>query len=461
MSSGGVVDREAIAAAFDALDAAVDGVLDLSFDALSTPERFALLGRCERVRRRLPAIEHDMINQLARQATPEELGGRLSHALAERTLISRAAAARRIREAADLGQRHGLTGEPLPAALAATAAGQRAGRLGTEHVAVIRRFSHQLPGWVDGPTRQHAEAHLARLGAQFRPDQLAGLADKLADCLNPDGTYTDDDRARRRGLTLGNQEADGMSALRGWLTPELRATLEAVLAKLAAPGMCNPNDDTPIIDGAPSQHAIDGDPRSPAQRQHDALNAALRALLASGDLGQHNGLPASIIVTTTLTELQAATGKGLTGGGTLLPISDVIRLARHAHHYLAIFDKGKALALYHTKRLASPAQRIVLYAKDRGCSAPGCNVPGYYSEVHHVTDYATCRTTDVNNLTFACGPQHRLLKPHGWTTRKRANGDTEWIPPPHLDQGQPRTNTFHHPEKLLCDEDDESNGDAA
>jgi Domain of unknown function (DUF222) len=43
-------------------------------------------------------------------------------------------------------------------------------------------------------------------------------------------------------------------------------------------------------------------------------------------------------------------------------MSDVIRLASHAHHYLAIFDKGKALALYHTKRLASPAQRIVLHA---------------------------------------------------------------------------------------------------
>jgi hypothetical protein len=86
--------------------------------------------------------------------------------------------------------------------------------------------------------------------------------------------------------------------------------------------------------------------------------------LAAGILGQHNGLPASIVVTTTLRELKAATGRGLTGGATLLPMSDVIRLASHAHHYLAIFDKGKALALYHTKRLASPAQRIVLYAKE-------------------------------------------------------------------------------------------------
>ncbi|WP_156748728.1 HNH endonuclease signature motif containing protein, partial [Mycobacterium sp. 1165196.3] len=253
---------------------------------------------------------------------------------------------------------------------------------------------------------------------------------------------------------LGNQQPDGMSPLRGWLTPEARATLEAVLAKLAAPGMCNPDDDTPCVDGSPSEQVIERDSRSTTQRNHDALKAALRGLLASGNLGQHNGLPASIIVTTTLADLEAAAGRGLTGGGTLLPMSNVIRLARHAHHYLAIFDNGKALALYHTKRLASPGQRIMLYAKDRGCSSPGCTVGGYYCEVHHVTDYSKCHTTDVNNLTFACGPHHRLLRPGGWTTRTNTHGDTQWKPPPHLDTGQPRTNTFHHPEKLLRDGDD-------
>jgi Domain of unknown function (DUF222) len=459
MSSGAVVDREAVTAAFDALDAALDGVAALDCEPLTTPERFGLLERCERVRRRLPAVEHPLINQLARQAAPEELGGKLSHAVAEWTLISRAEASRRIREAADLGARRALTGEPLAPVMAATAAAQRAGRLGAGQVAVIRRFCHQLPGWVDEATRGCAEADLARKGSQFRPEQLAGMAERIADCLNPDGTYSDDDRARRRGLTLGKQEADGMSALRGWLTPEARASLEAVLAKLAAPGMCNPLDQTAVVDGAATQQEVDRDSRSPAQRNHDALTAALRALLASGKLGQHNGLPASIIVTTTLAELEAAAGKGLTGGGSILPMSDVIRLARHAHQYLAIFDKGKALALYHTKRLASPGQRIVLYAKDRGCSAPGCDVAGYYCEVHHITDYAKCHTTDVNDLTFGCGPQHRLLKPGGWTTRKRANGDTEWIPPPHLDRGQPRTNTFHHPERLLADSDSDSDSD--
>lgn len=432
----------------------MDRLLAYDCEALTTPELLAWLERVEKVRRRLPSLEHAVVNALARQATPEELGGKLSHAIAGAALISRTEASRRVREAADLGPRHGLTGERLPAMLANTADGQKRGTLGAGQVAAIRSFHHRLPGWVDQDTREAAEADLARWGAQLRPEELAGLADQLADAINPDGSYTDEDRARRRGLTLGPQGEDKMSALRGWVTPELRATLEAVWAKLAAPGMCNPLDDKPCVDGPPSQQAIDNDTRSAAQRHHDGLLAGLRALLASTELGQHNGLPASIIVTTTLAELEAAAGRGLTGGGTLLPMSDVIRLARHAHHYLAIFHNGKTLALYHTKRLASPAQRIVLYAKDRGCSAPGCTVPGYYSEVHHVTDWAKCHRTDIDDLTFGCGPHHRLLQPGGWTTRKNARGDTEWLPPPHLQRGQPRTNAYWHPEKLLRTEDD-------
>ncbi|EUA65686.1 hypothetical protein I553_8134 [Mycobacterium xenopi 4042] len=91
------------------------------------------------------------------------------------------------------------------------------------------------------------------MGEQFRPDQLAKLADKLADCLNPDGQFSDEDRARRRGLTLGKQDIDGMSPIRGWLTPAMRATVEAVLAKLAAPGMANPYDEKPVVDGTPAK----------------------------------------------------------------------------------------------------------------------------------------------------------------------------------------------------------------
>jgi hypothetical protein len=445
-------DRDEVAEAFDALDAAMSGVCALSFDALTTPERLNFLERLEVVARQVPVPGHTLINQLVEQAGEEELGNRLSRALADRLRITRGEAARRVAEAGDLGERRALTGEALPPLLTATAQAQRAGLVGGAHVEVIRKFLHRLPGFVDIETREKAEAHLATLATGFRPDQLDKLADRLTDCVNPDGEFSDEDRARRRGLTMTKQDTDGMSRLSGWVTPELRATLEAVWAKLAAPGMCNPADQAPVIDGAASEDAVRRDTRSNAQRHHDALNAALRAVLASGELGQHNGLPATIIVSTTLKELEAASGRALTGGGTLLPISDVIRLAGHAHHYLAIFDKGKAIALYHTKRLASPGQRIALYAKEHGCTRPGCDVPGYRSEVHHVNPWTETHYTDVNELTLACTPDHKLME-KGWTTRKNVRGDTEWIPPPHLDHGQPRVNTFHHPEKLLAEDD--------
>jgi hypothetical protein len=444
--------REEVVEVFDALEAGFKRALDLQCHALTTPERLALLQRCEQIRRLLPAVEHPVINQLSDQADQSELGGKLAPALANRLRITRAEASRRIHEAADLGERRALNGEPLPPVLPATAKAQRNGDLGAGHVAVIRSFWHRLPDFVDIGTRARAEAQLARLAGEHRPDELAKLADTLTDCLNPDGDFTEHDRARRRGITLGRQDIDGMSPISGYLNPEARATIDAVFAKLAAPGMCNSADETPCVRGTPSQAAIQGDTRNAGQRHHDALLALARHALASGSLGQHNGLPASIIVTTTLQELEAGAGKALTGGGTLLPLSDVIRLAGHAHHYLAIFNKGKALALYHTKRLASPAQRIVLYAKDRGCSFPGCSVPGYLCEVHHCNRYATNPVTDVNDLTFGCGPNHKLAE-QGWTTRKNAHGHTEWIPPPHLDHGQPRTNTYHHPEKLLRDDD--------
>ncbi|MES3649891.1 DUF222 domain-containing protein, partial [Mycobacterium intracellulare] len=280
MSSTGLPDVDAV---FDALDAEVDRACALVLDALTVQQQLAVLERCERLRRRIPVIEHPLLNSLARRAPLQELGGGLAHALTERTLISRHEASRRIKEARDLGPRHGLTGEPLPPVLAATAAAQRAGDLGAGQVAVIRKFYYQLPGWVSAAAREFAEAQLAGFGTQFGPEHLKELARGLTDALNPDGTFTDEDRARSRGVTLGNQQADGMSELRGLITPELRATLEAVEAKLGAPGMCNPLDDIPCVEGTPSQAAIDRDTRSAAQRGHDALLAGLRGLLASGE----------------------------------------------------------------------------------------------------------------------------------------------------------------------------------
>ena len=198
---------------------------------------------------------------------------------------------------------------------AATSAAQRAGELSTAHVKVIRSFLRRLPADAPLAERDAAEAQLAAPATRYRPDQLVAAAETLTDELARDG-YTDADRAARRKLTLGKQDAAGMSPIRGWLTPEARAILDAVFAKWAAPGMCNRDDLTPTLDGAPSREAIAADTRSAGQRNHGALAALGRAMLASGQLGQHNGLPATIIVSASLSDLHADTGKASLVDGT-------------------------------------------------------------------------------------------------------------------------------------------------
>ena len=79
---------------------------------------------------------------------------------------------------------------------------------------------------------------------------------------------------------------------------------------------------------------------------HGAANALVRGQLGNPKLRAHNGLPATVIVSTTLQELAAAAGQAVTGGGTLLPMRDLIRMGRHAYHYLAVFDEHQSRPLY-------------------------------------------------------------------------------------------------------------------
>ncbi len=139
----------------------------------------------------------------------------------------------------------------------------------------------------------------------------------------------------------------------------------------------------------------------------------------------------------------------------------------HANHYLAVFDNatGSALDLFRTKRTASPEQRIMLIARDGGCTKPCCTVGAYGSQVHHVvTDWARGGNTNINELGLACGPDNRSVNPDdptAWTTRINTRGEVEWIPPEHLDTGQTRVNTYHRPERLLRPPEEPENGSAA
>jgi hypothetical protein len=441
-----------VSAALDALDAADTAIRGLKFAGLSPVVRLRALERMEASRRRQIAVGHDVIASLDKE-DPVDIGGPVHKVVADWLRINCAEACRRLRDAKQLSPRLTLTGQELPPELPATAEAWRDGLLDGQHVRVIQTFVGDLPDVIPVETVEKAERFLARQAMKLRPDQLQKVAHQCALRINPDGKFSESDRARQRGFTWCGQRLDGMSIGKLVASPELRANLDAWLARFAAPGMCNPDDQTPCVEGEPPAEAAGRDLRSHAQRQHDALNALVRGQLGDPKLGVHNGLPVTVIVSTTLQELTSGEGRAVTGGGTLLPMRDVIRMASHAYHYLAVFDEHSSRPLYlgRSRRIASPDQRIVLYAKDRGCTHPGCDVPGYWSEVHHIDDWASGGLTNADRLTFTCPPNHKLVE-KGWRTRKLPNGRTEWIPPPQLDRGA-RTNDYHHPERLFDDDE--------
>jgi len=416
------------------IDAALDALFEVDLAGLSAGDLVRLAGRVERLVRRHGVWRSDVALEVQRRPVAE-VGGAAHKVFADWLRITPAEARRRLNQAEPLAPRRALTGEPLPPRQPVTAEAWRAGELDVEHVRIIQRFLAELPVAIAVCEREKAEAFLAEQARQLRPDQLAKLAERLALVLNPDGVFSDADRALRRGFSWGPQRSDGMSIGRLCATPALRAELDALFAKFAAPGRCNPADQTPLVDGEPSQARIDADYRSVPQRQHDALSALARSLLGNPKLGRHRGLPVTVIVSADLRDLQAVSGVATTAGGTLLPMSDLLRMATHSYHYLTVFDgvSGRSLWLGRTKRIASADQRIVLHERDRGCSFPGCTVPGYGCQVHHAErDWADGGVTDVDDLALACGPHNRFITHGGWLTRKQRDGTTAWLPPPGL-----------------------------
>jgi hypothetical protein len=97
---------------------------------------------------------------------------------------------------------------------------------------------------------------------------------------------------------------------------------------------------------------------------------------------------------------------------------------------------------------------VAISSRNENCA------PAYHSEVHHRTaDWAAGGLTDIDDETLACGTDNRRVTPGGWTTRKRKDGRTEWIPPPNLDTGQTRVNNYHHPQRYLIPDDGDDAGD--
>ena len=157
---------------------------------------------------------------------------------------------------------------------------------GLRSKALTKSEALQLAKWTQAiPAEFRAQAEGILVAAARAGADLRALAQICAEIRSrtvppdPDGNDPALDRALFLDTTL-----DGAGVLRGDLTPECAAMVQAVLDALSAPA------------GA-------GDLRTKPQRYHDALAEAMKRLLASGLLPARAGQPVKALVHMTFADL--------------------------------------------------------------------------------------------------------------------------------------------------------------
>ncbi|WP_440712066.1 DUF222 domain-containing protein [Gordonia sp. FQ] len=362
-----------------------------------------------------------------------------------------------------LAHRTALTGETLDPVMPAAAVAVADGLISARHVEVISAVLAKIPECLGPQVIADAEERLVQAAKDLNPKDLARVGAHLLAYLNPDGDYTDpEDRQRRRDLTVYGQDDDLMSEIDGHLTPSARAKLDLILTTWAAPGVNNPADpDSPHPAGdEPDADALaaarERDTRAPGQRRHDAFEAALDFVIAHGGLGKPGTISTDLVITVSDADLARHAGIAQSATGTLIPVSDLIELAsrNQARPYLAVFRDHTSQPLYlgRGRRSASKAQRLMLFARDRGCTAPACDMPFARTEAHHSPRWENDGRTDIDALGAACGGHNRAEGPlpGHWTTdilhTGRDAGRMVWRP-----TGARRPwnlNPLHHPQRL-------------
>lgn len=294
------------------------------------------------------------------------------------------------------------------------------------------------------------------------PDNLRRLGNHLIEVLAPDlDDHFDPESFARRSMTM-SVDSTGMVFGDYQLDPVAGAALKAILDPLSAPRPVQRDDDGNVVVR---------DPRTPEQRRADALSELVHAASPvaaahTGNAGARNDAPrdsssdgphatsesnSTSDPTAKLFELETNGSTGAVGPskasrlrpgrrptritvvttaekikGTdrtpsyCFPTGDISpgtlsRLACDATFERLVLDaKGAVLDLGIAVRLASPAQKRAIIARDKGCVFPGCNRPATWCDVHHVLWYSKGGPTDVGNMALLCTEHHTLVHTGRW-----------------------------------------------
>jgi len=263
----------------------------------------------------------------------------------------------------------------------------------------LGRVEHDLaPG-----KREEALASLTLMAQTGYNANVVAVGRMLMALVGADRALEDDEAALKTlsSVRLSPLE-NGMTAISGQLDPEAAAVLSAALDPLSAPNPCTENGGRDL--------------RPADQRRAEALIEVCRRAAAAGGAAPAT-TKAQVVVTIDLDTLKdAIRGAGRTHSGAVLSPATVRRLACDASIIpMVLGSQGQPLDLGRTRRLVTPALLAALWARDRGCTFPGCGRPPQWCDAHHVRHWADGGHTALTNLTLLCAHHHTWVHQHDLT----------------------------------------------
>jgi hypothetical protein len=177
--------------------------------------------------------------------------------------------------------------------------------------------------------------------------------------------------------------------------------------------------------GQPAAH--DQDERTMDQRRADAL-----VTLLLGETGEGAGGPAVQVTVALSTLLGLDRQPGELAGYGPIPASLARRIANDPNGtWRRLVTDNYGQLLDYGRRTYRPPAALAdhVRARDRTCRFPTCNRRAQRCDLDHPVPWHAGGATSEANLQAVCPRQHQHKHDAGWTTRRHADGSTEWISP--------------------------------
>ena len=248
--------------------------------------------------------------------------------------------------------------------------------------------AEQLAGTINEPPSGADDRHLDELvdackGAS--PKDARDAANLFATTFTPETDEEAADRRHRaRSLNFGASE-DGMVAIRGLLPSASADQVKKSLLHAASP--------------------YEGDTRTIEQRLADGLTN-LSTAYAKGEVTGGREAPQMNITMTEASRRGHSNEPAVTDLGTKIPPFEARRLAELAEIRRIVMAGSVIIDQGRTYRYATTQQYQALFARDRGCVWPGCNIPAAWCHADHIHEWEHGGLTDLNQMALLCPHHH-------------------------------------------------------